>query len=265
VYGTITFIDVSPLNPDIIYAGTDDGKVWNTLNGGASWTQVDDGLPVRWVTCVETDPFDESTAYVTISGYRFHDNMNHVYKTTDNGQTWTDIGSTLPDVPCNNIIADPAAQGTYYLATDVGVYYTLDEGANWYPAGTGMPLVPCVDLKLHQPTRTLVAGTYGRGLYKLNLDVLLGVKPASEISITSSVYPNPVTGDFLQVAFTLPQKENLTISLFDMSGKLLVHKNTAGTNGRNLYKLNMKETPAGIYLIHLEAGHYSSTFKVMME
>lgn len=265
IYGTITFIDVSPLNSNIIYAGTDNGSVWNTLDGGNNWTEVDDGLPVRWVTCVETDPFDEATAYVTISGYRFHDNMSHVYKTTDNGQTWNDIGATLPDVPCNCIIADPAAQDVLYLATDVGVYYSLDGGQNWNPAGTGMPVVPCVDLKLHEPTRTLVAGSYGRGMYKMNLDVLLGMKPLQPSTFAFSIYPNLFTGSSVQATITVPAATTASLTVFDMQGNILSEKSMhclAGSHGLTIDPGNL---PAGIYLLQLKAGERVAAVKVMKQ
>lgn len=265
IYGTITFIDVSPLNSNIIYAGTDDGKVWNTLNGGGTWTEVDVGLPVRWVTCVETDPFDEAAAYVAISGYRFHDNMSHVYKTTDNGQTWTDIGSTLPDIPCNNIIADPSVESTLYLATDVGVYYTIDGGQNWYPAGTGMPVVPCVDLKLHQPTRTLVVGTYGRGMYKMNLDVLLGTKPQSQLRPDLSVFPNPFTGGAIHTIITLPASSDAILSLYDMSGVRLSWKTIRCPSGIHSYRLDFGSLTSGVYLLQLKAGELTAAVKVMKQ
>jgi photosystem II stability/assembly factor-like uncharacterized protein len=264
VYGTITFIDVSPVNSDIIYAGTDNGKVWITQNGGNSWQQINEGLPVRWVTCVEADPLVETVAYVTLSGYRFHDEMSHVYRTEDYGATWTPIGGDLPDVPCNSFIADPATANTYYLATDVGVYYTINGGENWLPAGTGMPVVPCLDLKLHQPTRTLVAGTYGRGLYTMNLDLLLDASPAPQTTFDFSVYPNPVTGDFIQAAFTLPQNEEVLISLIDMNGKRISEQKFSGVNGKNLRRVSVNGAAAGIYFLRLEAGDRVSIEKLMV-
>lgn len=265
VFGTITFIDVSPLNSDIIYAGTDDGRVWNTLNGGGTWNEITDGLPTRWVTSVETDPFDESTAYVTLSGYRFHDNMSHVYKTTDNGITWIDIGSTLPDVPVNCIISDPAINNALYIATDVGVYYTTNSGTTWEPAGDGMPVVVCSDLKIHEPTRTLVAGTYGRGGYKIDLDVLLGTSITKNTSFNVSIFPNPVSSGIASVAYTLPQAGSAELFLYDMNGRIIRHQEVSGEKGKNTSAFDFKHVEAGIYMLEVNRGEQSATLKVLVQ
>lgn len=264
IFGTITFIDVSPLNNEIIYAGTDDGKVWNTLNGGTSWNQVNNGLPSRWVTSVKTDPFDENVAYVTFSGYRFHDTMAHVYKTIDNGQTWTDIGSNLPDIPCNNIIADPSIPDVLYLATDIGVYFTRNGGISWIPIADGIPIVVCSDLKLHQPSRTLVVGTYGRSSYKLDLNLFLGIKKVNNLSVNFSISPNPVTSIRASLTYTLLRPAEITITIYDIAGKMIfVNKNKSQT-GKNIFPLELKNTPAGVYLVNLINGNETTSKKIIL-
>jgi hypothetical protein len=253
------------LNSDIIYAGTDDGRVWNTLNGGTTWNEITNGLPTRWVTCVRTDPFDESTAYVTLSGYRFHDNMSHVYKTTDNGTTWIDIGSNLPDIPVNCIISDPAIENALYIATDVGVYYTTNSGVNWDPAGYGMPIVVCSDLKIHEPTRTLVVGTYGRSAYKINLDLLIGTEGVKNTFFGVSIFPNPVNSGTAAVAYTLPQSGSAELSLYDMNGRIIRLQKLSGEQGKNTTAFDFKDVEAGMYLLHLNSGNKSATLKVMVQ
>ena len=264
VFGTISFINVSPLNSDIIYAGTDDGKVWNTLNGGNTWNQISNGLPLRWVTCVETDPFNQSTAYVTLSGYRFHDTMNHVYKTIDNGQTWTDIGSNLPDIPCNNIIADPSIPDMLYLATDVGVYYTRNSGNTWLPIADGMPVVVCSDLKLHQPTRTLLVGTYGRSAYKLDLNLFLGMEQKNNLSFDISIFPNPVNAEIASLSYSLLYPSEIIVSIFDITGKLILSQKNNGHVGKNIFPVSFNNTPQGIYLVNIKDGIESVSLKVLV-
>ena len=264
VFGTITFIDVSPLNSDIIYAGTDDGKVWNTLNGGTSWTQINNGLPVRWVTCVETDPFDQATAYVTISGYRFHDVMSHVYKTTNNGLTWTDIGSTLPDIPCNNILADPTIPDLLYLATDVGVYFTNNSGNDWFPVADGMPIVVCTDLKIHNPTRTLVVGTYGRSSYKIDLNDFVGLAKNQKFSKDISIFPNPIINGLATLEFSLLQKDDISVSVFSLAGKTLSKQSLKGQMGKNIYPLDFKNASPGVYMVSLKIGDERVNKKVVV-
>ncbi len=251
IFGTITFIDVSPLNSDIIYAGTDDGKVWNTLNGGQTWIQINNGLPLRWVTGIETDPFNPAVAYVTLSGYRFHDNMSHVYKTTNDGFTWTDIGSNLPDVPCNSIVADPSVPGLLYLATDVGVYY-LHSSSSWFPMAPGMPVVVCSDLKLHQPTRTLVVGTYGRSAYKINLDKFVGTNDIPTPPWNVSVFPNPVSDQTTTFLFSISYPEDAEVSIFNISGIKIFEKKIKALKGKNVLPIDFKNASPGIYFVNLE-------------
>jgi photosystem II stability/assembly factor-like uncharacterized protein len=168
-FGTITTIDVALSNTQTIYAGTDDANVWVSKNGGGSWTRIDSGLPNRWVTRVAVDPRVDSVAYATFSGYRESDPLPHIFRTTDYGQTWIPINGNLPDSPINDVVPDPEDSSTLYVATDVGVFFTTNLGTDWVPLGAGMPIVPVLDLSFHLPTRTLVAATHGRSMFKINL------------------------------------------------------------------------------------------------
>ncbi|MFN7974602.1 MAG: hypothetical protein U0166_19990 [Acidobacteriota bacterium] len=146
VYGTITAIAPAPTNPNTIYAGTDDANVWVSTNGGGNWTKVDAALPEHWVTRVAVDPGSDAIAYATLSGYRDSDNAAHVYRTTNYGGTWTDISGNLPNAPVNDLVIDPAAPATMYVATDVGVFASTNTGASWAVLGSGLPEVVAMDL-----------------------------------------------------------------------------------------------------------------------
>ncbi len=172
VYGTLTDIAISPVDTNIIFVGTDNGFVQKSTDGGLTFEDVSGSLPDRWVTRVAASPVDSLTAYVTFSGYRFDDYLPHVFKTEDGGQTWQDVSSGLPEVPVNEIIIDPENPEHLYLGNDVGVYISYNGGLTWQPLGFGLPPVVIGDLCLHQPTRTLYAGTYGRSMYSINLEDL---------------------------------------------------------------------------------------------
>ncbi|MEO5906368.1 MAG: hypothetical protein ABIQ11_06560, partial [Saprospiraceae bacterium] len=103
-FGTITSISISPLDTNLIYIGTDDGNVQVSKNGSNSWTLISGSLPDRWVTSVVSDPENINTAYVTFSGFRFGENIGHIYKTINQGSSWTDISANLPDIPINDLI-----------------------------------------------------------------------------------------------------------------------------------------------------------------
>lgn len=175
----ITAIGVAPTSSDVVFAGTGGmgyGSVWATKNAtagtGATWQQVDAGLPKRTVTDVAVDPSDSSTAYVSYSGFSSCsacDGLGHIFETTNSGTSWASITGDLPDIPVNALVVDPAVTGTIYAATDVGVFATTDGGSTWTPLVTGLPNVAVLGLTLDPSTRTLWAGTHGRSMWALQL------------------------------------------------------------------------------------------------
>ncbi len=168
--GTITTIDVSATNGNVIYVGTDDGNVWVTQNGGGNWTKITTGLPNRWVTRVAVDRHHANIAYVTVSGHFIGANLAHIYRTIDYGTNWTPINGSLPDASINDVIPDGIDSLSLFIATDFGVYKTSNLGTSWTPLGSGMPILPVHDIVFHQGTRKLVAGTHGRSMFSTTVD-----------------------------------------------------------------------------------------------
>ena len=169
-YGTLTTIAVSKSDSNVIYAGTDDGKLWTTKNLGKDWTELkDENLPVKWVTRLAVDDKNEDIVYATFSGFRTGDNAAHVVKSTDGGKTWQNISKNLPDAPVNDIVINPKNRNSLYVATDVGVFVSPNGGKKWYALGEGIPLIPVTDLSYHESTGVMYAATFGRGIYQLEL------------------------------------------------------------------------------------------------
>ena len=169
-YHTITTLALSEHNDQMVLAGTDDGHVHITTNGGANWQDVSDLLPKRWITRVAFDPFDEEKIYATLSGFRWDESISHVYMSDDLGNSWESISSNLPELPINCIVLDPEKEGNIYIGTDSGIFYSSNGGSNWEGWSHNMPRVPVTDLKIHNPTRKLIAGTYGLSAFSLELD-----------------------------------------------------------------------------------------------
>lgn len=172
VFGTVTTIDPSPFTDNVIWAGTDDSRIWVTTDRGENWNLVSEGLPQRWCTRVAADAYDLNTAYATFSGYHEDDHQPHIFKTTDNGESWTDISGDLSDLPINDVIPDPQYPGRLYVGTDFGVYYSPDDGAHWHVLGENHPICPVFDIDIHADSRKLVSGTHGRSMYIYDLNQL---------------------------------------------------------------------------------------------
>lgn len=222
VFGTITTLDISPADTSVYYAGTDDGKVWRSIDRSGSWTDISAGLPQLYVTRVTADPVDPNRVYVTHSGFGYDQPTPHVHRSDDRGDHWTSIAANLPDAPANDILVDPLDTQTLYLGTDLGVYISRTGGAGWFPLGRGMPIQTVFDLTLHSPSRTLVAATHGRSQWKINLsDLPVAVKPAIHVALElGTPAPNP-SHDVVRFALQLPAPSAVECAIYDTQGRRL--------------------------------------------
>jgi len=162
--GTISSIGIGKSNPKVIFVGTSDGAVRVSLDAGLTFSQPLTGLPNRYVTSIAVDPSNARHAYVTMSGFQ----TGHIWETTDRGATWRNITGSLPDMPVNALVLQPAT-GELDIGTDLGVFASVDDGRSWNPLSTGFPAVAVFDLVLEPRTNTLVAATHGRGMFTLQL------------------------------------------------------------------------------------------------
>jgi photosystem II stability/assembly factor-like uncharacterized protein len=170
---TIFTVRESPLDPALVWAGTDDGNVQMTRNGGVSWTNVRDNLPgitgEVWVNRVESSHHDVATAYVALDNHRLDDMDPHVYVTRDFGTTFADITGNLPDgIGSYVILEDPVNPSLLFVGTEFGVYASIEGGLNWFKLSSGMPNVAVRDLVIHPREADLVAGTHGRAVWILD-------------------------------------------------------------------------------------------------
>jgi len=241
-FGTITTVDVSIHDSQLIYVGTDDGNVWVTRDAGASYDLIKGSLPNRWITAIAHDPHLESGVYVTISGFRFGESEAQVYYSDNYGEEWTAIGSNLPDVPVNDIIADGFIDELIYVATDIGIFVSADKGFYWSLLGTNVPSVPVTDLDIHNEQRILVAATYGKGIYTYQLPVMVSSEELGN-DVEVQVYPNPTAG-LVQVS----SKEDVqSISVYDISGKYLIKRSFTRS-------LDLSSLPSGQYVVVIKSS-----------
>ena len=169
---TITTIDESPLLEGLIIAGTDDGLVQITEDGGKNWRKVEQfpGVPqYTYVTDVYASPRDASTLFVTINNYQRGDFKPYVLKSTDRGRTWASIAGDLPQRSGAWAIAQDHVNGNLLFAgLEFGVFFSVDGGAHWTQLRGGIPTTQARDLEIQKRENDLVVGSFGRGAYILD-------------------------------------------------------------------------------------------------
>lgn len=169
-YQTISALDESPFNPDLLYAGTDDGRLWRTKDGGESWDDIRTGpLPQRWVSRIVASEYNFGTVYVTQTGRRDDDAAVYLWRSTDFGDKWEDLSANIPAGPLNVIREDPKNDSILYLGTDVGVYVSKNRGESWDILGD-LPCTYVHDLAIHPRENLVIIATHGRGMFVLDAD-----------------------------------------------------------------------------------------------
>jgi photosystem II stability/assembly factor-like uncharacterized protein len=274
--GTLTTMAVAPTNSNVIYVGTDDSHIWVSDDNGANWTEISDGLPERWVTRVAVDPTDENIVYATFNGLKWKDPQPHVFRSTDKGTTWSDISSNLPDAPVNAFAVDPVEPSRLYLGNDVGMYVSFNSGQSWWVLGEGLPILPIGDIEIYPTTRELVAGTYGRSMYKIDLNLVPTNVESSEPILSGFYleqnYPNPFNPS-TKIKYTIPnviasetkQSQYVSLKIFDVLGNEIVTLvNEEKPAGTYEVKFNAAGLPSGVYFYQLESGNFNQTKKMLL-
>jgi photosystem II stability/assembly factor-like uncharacterized protein len=180
----ISSISESSMTAGVIWAGTSDGKVQVTRNGGGAWTDASpaiDALGGRadaYVSRVVASAHVAGRAYVSKSGYKFDDFRPFLYRTNDFGATWVSLAGNLPQQPINVIAEDPQNPDLLFVGNDTGVFVTIDQGAHWTKMNNTIPNVPIHDLLIHPRDRDLILGSYGRGIFITNIRALEELTPA---------------------------------------------------------------------------------------
>lgn len=156
--------------PGIIYAGTDDGRVWLTMNDGASWKEITKGLPVnKYVAKITVSKFNPAKVYLALNDRRQDNHTPYLYVSENVGSSWKLISGNLPSSPANVIIEDLDKLNVLYCGTDMGIYISKNSGKSWMALNSNIPAAVAVDdMFIHPTDKKLVIGTYGRGVYVLD-------------------------------------------------------------------------------------------------
>ncbi|MDF1571582.1 MAG: hypothetical protein P1P82_08210 [Bacteroidales bacterium] len=173
-YSTITSLAESPVEEGILYAGTDDGSIYATSDGGASWKKTwigsVKGVPATaFVNDVRTDLFDANTVYAALDNHKYGDFKPYIIKSTDTGKNWKLISGNIPDRTLVwRLVQDHVKKELLFAATEFGVYFTIDGGTSWTQLKGGLPTISFRDITIQRRESDLVAASFGRGFYILD-------------------------------------------------------------------------------------------------
>jgi len=179
--GVIYAVAPSHKDVNVIWAGTDDGLVHVTRDGGKSWKNITPPEFTPWskVSMLDASHFDDMTVYAAINRFRLDDLKPHIYCTHDGGKTWKEISGGLPEGPVNTVREDPVRKGLLYAGTELAVFVSFDDGESWHTLRQNMPATSIRDLVVHD--NDLVVGTHGRGFW-----ILDDVSPLRQMTESSS-------------------------------------------------------------------------------
>ena len=173
-YNTVTSLSESRIDENILYAGTDDGIIQYTKDGGANWSKMTvDNLPntpsSAFVNDIKADLHDTETAYVLLDNHKFGDYKPYIFKTSNGGKKWTSISEGIPDGTLVwRIVQDHVNPNLLFLGTEYGVYVSLNQGEKWHKFSNGLPTIPVRDMAIQKRENDLVLATFGRSFYILD-------------------------------------------------------------------------------------------------
>jgi photosystem II stability/assembly factor-like uncharacterized protein len=242
-YDTIFALAESPLKKGMIWAGTDDGLVHLTGDGGQHWTNVTPKDMPEWsmISIVEASHHDANTAYLAVDRHKFDDFRPLIYRTRDAGKNWILIANGIPEGSyVRSVRDDPKRKGLLFAGTETGVYFSIDDGGHWQPLKLNLPAVPIHDLEVHGDD--LVVATHGRSFWVLdditplrqldwvntNLELAL-YKPQTAVRLhlptdierRGPVGDNPPPGAIIDYYFKTAPKDEVKLEIVDSSGKVV--------------------------------------------
>ncbi|NND79515.1 MAG: glycosyl hydrolase, partial [Maribacter sp.] len=170
-YNTITSLSESPIDENIIFAGTDDGYIQYTTTGGENWTNLNvnalPGVPsTAFVNDIKADLHDSNIAYVALDNHKFGDYNPYLFKTVNGGKTWSAINNGLPKGTLTwRLVQDHVNKNLLFLATEYGIYVSFNQGTKWIKFSNGLPTISFRDLAIQKRENDLIGASFGRSFY----------------------------------------------------------------------------------------------------
>ncbi len=262
----ILSISVSSFSTDTLYCTTvpngtsNTCNIFRTFNGGNTFTNVTGTLPNRYPRRITVNPRNTHEVYIAYSGF----GTGHLYKSINDGHTWTDISVPSMDIPFHCITVDPLIPNNLYAGCDFGVFFSNDDGATWSALDTGFPeTVMVFDLVISPSDRKLLAFTHGHGAYKIDLPLPVNVHSDESFITAVSIYPNPVK-DELTISLTNLQSGMVSLSIYNMDGKLISDKKENLNQGKTLVTMDVSSYPNGTYFMYINDGGQKINKKIVV-
>src|SRR6202011_4621983 len=242
-YDVVFSLAESPKQESVLWAGTDDGLIQLTRDGGKKWSNVTPKDVPEWsaISLIEASPFDTGTAYVAVDAHRLDNFHPYIFKTSDFGKTWSKLIGGLPDNSYVHAVReDPVKKGLLYAGTETGVWVSFDEGGHWQPLQNNLPTTPIHDLIVHNDD--LVVATHGRSFWVLDsiaplrqLTASVANEPAHLFTPATATrarighmeprrYPvgeNPLEGAYVYYWLKEAPKEPAKLEFLDAQGKTI--------------------------------------------
>lgn len=271
--GVVMWIAESPIEPGVVWAGTNDGKLQLTRDDGKAWTDVSANLPGMpvWgtVSCIVPSRYTKGVAYVSVDAHQANNRDPWIYKTTDYGRTWTLMVNGIPKTPLSYVHAlaeDPVKQGLLFAGTENAMYVSFDDGARWQPLQNNLPHAPVYGIAIQPRFGDLVVATYGRGFFILDdmtplrsavdvaqQDVALfaprhayrfrAAEPPFAFANDPTAGSNPKYGASIHFWLKEATKDTVRVEVLDASGAVARTLKTAGEPGINRVQWDLRGEP----------------------
>lgn len=255
-YPAITAIAQSPVEPMRLYAGTQDGLLWTTPDGGLTWENITSGTPGSFVTSIACSTLSPTGVYVTYSGYRDGDHSPYIYFSLDAGEAWTPLAGNLPAFGVNNLMLLPeTGDQVLLIGTDGGVYVSFDTGMQWERVGSGMPYMPVYDVDYNSVTGRIIAATFSRGIMTFpveELEMTTRVDQVTPAPRAISIFPTVVTDRLTLQWQDLSTVGQSLVAVYDLSGRI-VWSSRIRTDRPAEIELP-HDLPSGLYMLFVERG-----------
>jgi len=267
--GTITMIGESPLEANVLYAGTDDGNVWATRDG-TNWKNITSnvaGMPgKRWVSRLVASRYDAKTVYLAFDGHRNDDLTAYLFRSTDYGETWKTLAGGLPEkTPVRTVREDPKNPNLLFAGTESAAYASIDAGSHWMKLSNKIPTVPIADLIVHPRDGDLIAATHGRSFYVMDISPLQELtekvlaSDAHLFTVKSAVAEdyrvftndeflaekrfigeNPAPGTMISYYLKSASQGDVKLAIFDNSGTLIRELTATKEKGINRVQWDLR-------------------------